>query len=151
MGLAGLRTTPISFDHTEVNNQHTTVKCKRAGSYTGIADTTGRSTPPVAIMPENCGKLKETVKENCPADVVNSIEESQLKQIECAGNETKCKQKIPAETIDMLSLLSPCRHCLENQSKNKERFDWEGQQSPAQLLDQYLKFGKSLQERTINR
>lgn len=116
----------------------------------------GRFTPPINIkITKNDEKQREPcLNLNLDVEDTTNDKENTVRSTGSSEKDSKCKPKFPADTLEMLlQCTTICRHCLEDRSGNLNRVksDWESQLSPVQLLDQYLKFGKSLQERRLNR
>ena len=110
---------------------------------------------------EACSSICGEKKQNCVLGVdENIVDESSSDDQETTEKtpgviekDPKYKARFPGELLEMFFSSACCRHCMDEgpRSSNKAKLDWESQLSPAQLLDQYLKFGKSLQENRLNR
>lgn len=130
----------------------------------------GRSTPPISSN----GKDGERHKEIClgitedkkQKDALgidfgeNIISEKESSEIASESGEKDSKSKPSLilflnKTLEMLVPFTSavCRRCMEEKprSSSKGKTDWENELSPSQLLDHYLNFGKSLQEKRLNR
>lgn len=162
------RVTALDHSRRSSFNQHT------AYSFAVIDDSSacGRNTPPIllnhrttptykekgstAVDTGKCDK-KDTISLNSEVEVDPTHESTEQKTETSIRTPTeKCPNtKAPWDLLETLQPFTTnvCRQCLGNLSgsSGKKTNDWESQLSPEQLLDHYLLFGQSLQQRKLNR
>lgn len=161
----GMQTpTPLGSRRSSLNH-HTT------NSFAVIDDssTSGRNTPPIVLNPRATpvkGKgnatsdsrkydKKDREKSNSDLFVDDTLRDPSEQKSETPIRPYTEKFALSKPLWDFLDALQPyttniCRHCLANCSGGSSKKDWESQLSPAQLLDYYLLFGRSLQQGKLN-